>query len=222
MKTKIILGGAFVALAAAAPAVLQAQQLPPAVIAVVNQNQIAQQCTQCVAALQNLQSQGQQLQALAQQLGTPLQTEEAAIRAAIAALPQGGQPDAALQARIRTFQTNQNAAQNQLQNRQEVLRRNEAYVINQIGQRLSPLVQQIAQQRGATVTLDSSAVVTSSPAIDITPAVLALMNQNSTPFATTAPPPPATPAPAGTRPAPAGTRPAPAPATPNRPRPQGR
>jgi outer membrane protein len=144
-----------------------------------------------------------------------LQTEEQAIRAAMAALPQGGTPDAALQARIRTFQTNQNAAQNELTGRQETLRRNEAYIINQIGQRLAPLVQQIALQRGATVTLDSSQTVQSSPAIDITPAVLALMNQNNTPFGTTAP---AT-APTTPTPTPRGT---PAPAQPNRPRPQGR
>jgi Skp family chaperone for outer membrane proteins len=213
MKNKLLFGSALAGLAIAAPLTLSAQQLPPAAVAVVNQNQIAQQCTQCAAALQQLQSQGQQLQARAQQLGTPLQTEEQAIRAAIAALPQGGQPDAALQARIRTFQTNQNAAQNELTGRQETLRRNEAYVLNQIGQRLTPLVQQIALQRGATVTLDSSQVVQSSPAIDITPAVLALMNLNNTPFSTTAPPP---------APAPATPTATPAPAQPNRPRPSGR
>ena len=50
MKTKIILGAAFVALAATAPAVLQAQQLPAPVIAVVNTDQIFATCTQCAAA----------------------------------------------------------------------------------------------------------------------------------------------------------------------------
>ena len=57
MKTKILLGAAFVALAASAPAVLQAQQLPAPVIAVVNTDQIFTTCTQCAAANTQLQAQ---------------------------------------------------------------------------------------------------------------------------------------------------------------------
>jgi hypothetical protein len=85
-------------------------------------------------------------------------------------------------------------------------------VVNQIIQRMQPLIQQAATARGASVTLDASTVLTFAPQLDITPAVLALMNQNAAPFGTTAPPPAQPPAQA----------PAATPAQPNRPRPQGR
>ncbi|HTU11067.1 MAG TPA: OmpH family outer membrane protein [Allosphingosinicella sp.] len=218
MKKTIILGAAFAALAVAAPAVMQAQQLPPAVVAVVNRDQIAQQCTQCTVATTALNAQGQQYQARETQLLTPLRAEGQAIQTAINALPQGGQPDAALAARIQTFQTNSQAAERELGTAQQNLRRNQQHVISQIIQRMQPLIQQAANARGATVTLDASTILSFSPQIDITPQVLALMNQNATPFGTTAPPPPQAPAQTGARPA----TPTPAPAQPNRPRPQGR
>jgi Skp family chaperone for outer membrane proteins len=220
MKTKIILGAAFVALASAAPAVLQAQQLPQAVIATVNRSQIARDCAQCVVATNALNQQGQQYQAREQQLVGPLQTEQQAIQTAINALPQGGQPDQALQNRIRTWETNRDAAQAELARAQQTLQRNQQWVVGQILQRMQPLIIQVAQQRGASVAMDTSDLLWASPQLDITPAVMALMNQNAAPFTAVAPPPQQRPA---AVPAPAGTRPpTPAPAQPNRPRPQGR
>jgi Skp family chaperone for outer membrane proteins len=213
MKTKILLGAAFVALAAAAPAVLQAQQLPPAVIAVVNRNQVARDCTPCAAAIANLSQQRTSLQQFETQLTTPLVNERNAIAAAVQALPQGAQPDAALQQRMQTFDTNRTNASNQLTARGQQLERNQQYIIQQILVRMQPMIQQVANQRGASLTLDADSALVVSPQIDITPAVLALMNANTAAFSTTAPPPPATPAPA---------TPTPAPGTPPRPRPQGR
>jgi hypothetical protein len=61
--------------------------------------------------------------------------------------------------------------------------------------------------------MDRGGLITAAPALDITPAVLAIVNQNNTPLNVNAPPPqqqPATPAPAQPQP------------QPNRPRPQGR
>lgn len=220
MKKTYLLGSAIAVLVAAAPAVLQAQQLPPAVVAVVNRTQIARDCTPCAAALQNLSQQGQQYQQFEQQQLQPLQNEGNAIRTALQALPQGGQPDAQLTQRIQTFENNRTNVQNQLAARQEQIRRNEQYIVNQILMRMQPLIQQISTQRGATLTIDSGDALFAAPQIDITPAVLALMNQNTAAFATVAPAP--------TPPAPAAARPGtpapatPAPAQPNRPRPQGR
>lgn len=218
MKTKIILGAAFVALAAAAPVVLQAQQLPPAIVAVVNRNQIARDCTPCAAAIATLNQQRQQLQALEQQLAAPLTNEGNAIRTALQALPQGGQPDAALQQRMQAFETNRQSAAQRLSAQNDQVERNQQYIIQQILLRMQPMIQQVANQRGAAVTLDSTDTLTVSPQLDITPAVLALMNANTAAFVTTAPAQAPAPAPAGARPA----TPTPAPATPGRPRPQGR
>jgi len=83
---------------------------------------------------------------------------------------------------------------------------------------MDPLGGQIARERGANLAVDVGVTLAHLPALDVTDAVLALMNQNAAPFSVNAPPPQA---PAGT--APTAPRPtAPAPTTPTRSRPQGR
>ena len=168
---------AIAASALAVPFAAQAQQLPPAVIAVIDTDRIVQQCTVCVTANQQLQAQVQQLQQRAQALGTPLQTEEQALSAAVRALGAGQQPDQALQQRIQTFQTNQQNAQREVGTRQQQIERNVAFVRQQIAQRVQPAVTQVMQQRGANVAVDRSRTLAINPAIDITDAVLALLNQ---------------------------------------------
>jgi Skp family chaperone for outer membrane proteins len=209
---KLLIAPVVAGLALTTAIAAQAQQLPAAVVAVVNRNQIAQQCTPCTAATGQLQAQGQQYQARQAQLAGPLQTEQQAIQTAINALPANGQPDAALTARIRAFETNREAASTELARTQQTLQRNENYVVSQILQRMQPMINQLAQQRGATVVLDSTDTIFAAPQVDITSAVLALMNANNTPFNVTAPPPQQAP----------GAAPAPAPAQPPRPRPSGR
>ncbi|HEV2867430.1 MAG TPA: OmpH family outer membrane protein [Allosphingosinicella sp.] len=186
---KLYFGAAAAALALAAPFAAQAQQLPPAVIAVVNTDRILQQCTVCVTANQQLQGQVQQLQQRAQQLGQPLQTEEQALATAIRALPQGQQPDQALQQRIQTFQTGQQNAQREVQTRQEQIQRNVAYVRQQLGQRIEPAVSQVMRQRGANIAVDTNATLAINPTVDITDAVLAVVNQNTAALNVNAPPP---------------------------------
>jgi outer membrane protein len=204
---KLLLAPVVAGLALTAAVAAQAQQLPAAVVAVVNRNQVAQTCTPCAAATGQLQAQGQAFQSRQAQLAGPLQAEQQAIQTAINALPANGQPDAALTARIRAFETSRDAASAELGRTQQTLQRNENYVVQQILQRMQPMIQQVAQQRGATVVLDTTDVLTSSPQVDLTPAVLALMNANAAPFNVTAPAPAA--APAAATPAPAQPRPRP-------------
>lgn len=214
---KYLIGSAFAALAIASP--VSAQQIAPAVIAVVDVQRILAQCTACVAANGQLRAQEQQIQARAAQLSTPLQTEAQTLQTAVNAA--GGNPDATLQARIHTFETQQQAAREEIQGRQETLQRNRNFVLQQIGQRLNPIINQVAQQRGATIAMDAGSTIWNAPTVDVTDAVLALLNTQLPSVSTTAPPP--TPAPAAAP----GTRPATAPATtppttPPRTRPQGR
>ncbi len=187
MKT-IFLGSAAAALALSLPVAAQAQRLSPPVVAVVNTDQILQQCTACVAATAQLQQQGQQVQQRAQQLQQTLQTEGQPLQTAINAL-QGRQPDAALQARIRAFQTNEQNANTELTGRREQLQRNANFVRQQIFQRLGPIISQVAQQRGATIALDRNATLWSVDALDITPAVLAGLNAALPSVNVNAPPP---------------------------------
>lgn len=186
---KLTLGALAAATAIILPFAAQAQQLPPAVVGVVDTDRIIRECTVCVAANTQLQAQVTQLQQRAQALGTPLQTEEQALTQAVGALPQGQAPDAALSQRIQTFQTNQANAQRELQGRQDQIERNVAFVRQQIGQRMAPAVQQVMQQRGATIMVPRGAALSLNPAIDVTAAVLAVVNQNTTPLNLNAPPP---------------------------------
>ena len=184
---RLILNTTLAALALAAPAVAMAQQLPAAIIAVVDRDQIATTCTQCVAATQQLQAQGTAYQQREQQLTAPLNTEGQAIQTAINALPQGGQPDAALAARINAYRTNQQAAATELQGRQETIRRNQMFVVRQMTERMDPLIGQVTRSRGANIAVDISATLAHNPAVNVTADVLALMNQNNTPFNVNAP-----------------------------------
>jgi len=180
---------AVAALALAIPAAAPAQQLPPAVIAVVDTDRIIQQCTVCVAANQQLQTQLQQLQQRAQALGTPLQTEEQALEAAFRALPAGQQPDQTLAQRVQAFQTQQQNAQREVAGRQEQLQRDATFVRQQIGQRIQPAVVQVMQQRGANLSIETGVTIAINPSIDITDSVLAIVNQNTAPLNVNAPPP---------------------------------
>jgi outer membrane protein len=183
----------FGALAAATaiflPLAAQAQQLPAAVIGVVDTDSIFRTCTACAAANTALQGQVQQLQQRATALRTPLQAEEQALTQVVGALPQGQNPDAALSARIQAFQTNQQNAQRELAASQERIERNVNFVRQQIGQRIQPAIQQVMQQRGATLVVDRAAALSFAPTIDLTAPVLAIVNQNTTPLNLNAPAP---------------------------------
>jgi Skp family chaperone for outer membrane proteins len=186
---KFTFGAAAAALALTLPVAAQAQQLPPAVVGVVDTDRIMRECTVCAAANTQLQAQLTQLQQRAEALRTPIQTEGQAIETALRALPQGQQPDAALSQRIQAFQTQQQSAQQEIGTRQQQVERNVAFVRQQVGQRIEPAIQQVMQQRGATIAVDAGATLAISPTVDITPAVLAVVNQNTTPLNVNAPPP---------------------------------
>lgn len=181
--------------AAVLPTAASAQQLPPAVIAVVDSDRIFSECTACVAANSQLQAQGQALQTRSQALAAPLETEQQAIAQAVQAA--GGNPDAALQQRIQTFRTNQQNAQQEIGQQQQTIQRNIAYVRQQISERLSPIIQQQMQARGANVAMDTAATYAHAQPIDITDSVLTALNAALPSVNVTAPPPPTPPAPAG-------------------------
>ncbi len=87
-------------------------------------------------------------------LATPLQTEGKSIQAAIDALPKGQEPDAALEARIKAFQTKQQAGAQELQRQQTQIQRNQAYISQQISAKLGPIYQQVMTRRGANVMVE--------------------------------------------------------------------
>jgi outer membrane protein len=196
--TKYLLATLAAAASVAGAGAAFAQALPEAKIAVVDSDRIFRDCTACKAANTQLQAQSTQLRSQAQSLSAPLQTEEQSLRTAVTAAK--GNPDAALQARITAFETKRNAAQQQIGTQQQTLERNVAYVRQQIGQKLGPIISQVAQQRGATVAMDKGSVFFAAAPVEITDAVLAQLNSQLPSVSTTAPAQAAPAAPAPARP----------------------
>ncbi|MFL9842114.1 OmpH family outer membrane protein [Sphingomonas sp. ST-64] len=204
-NTKTLIAAIAVAGATFGAGAATAQALADAKIATVDTERVMRECTACVAANTQLQTQLTQLQQFAQQQGAPLQTEEASLEAALKAA--NGKPDAALTQRIQAFQTRQGTAQRQVNERQATFQRNVQYVRQQIAEKMVPAVQQVAQQRGATVALDRGNVLFAATTVDITAQVLTTLNQQLPSVQTVAPPP---------------QQPAQQPAQPTQPAPTGR
>ena len=148
---KFAFGAALAVLTAAIPTAASAQRLSPALIAVVDIARVSAECNACRTAGTQIQQQLQQLQQRATALRQPLQTEAQGIQTALTAAK--GNPDAALEARIQAYQTRETAANRELSGTEQNLRSIEAHVNQQIGQRLTPIINQVMQSRGATIAI---------------------------------------------------------------------
>lgn len=215
MKTKLIV----LALAAAVvPTAAQAQRVPAPSIVVVDTPRIYRECTACRAAQTQLEAQLTQIQTRQQQLGQPIQAELASIQQAAAALPAAGPArtaaETALQTRANALRQRETAATQELQTLQNNFRSTQENVLRQINARLNPAVTQVMTQRGANIAMDRQAVLDRAQALDVTDAVLALLNQQLPAVSVV-------PLPAGAAPA-APAIGQPRPATPPAPRPSGR
>jgi Skp family chaperone for outer membrane proteins len=174
MTNKLLL--AAIAASAFVPAAAQAQRVPAAAIAVVDVDRIGRECTACRAAAAQLQSQETALRTRAEALQQQLRTAGTPIQTAVNAL-NGRQPDAALQARITAFQTQQRNAETELANSQRNLQSTQANVNQQIGARLNTIVGTVAASRGANIAIARDAAIYAATNVDITNEVLAQLNQ---------------------------------------------
>ena len=172
--TKYLAAALFAASALATPAL--AQRAPAAVVVVIDTDRIGAECTACRAAAQQIQQREQQLRTRAQTLQTQLQTEGKPIQDAIEAL-KGKQADAALQQRVAAFQTKQRQAEQELSNGQRSLQSTQMNVNQQIGTRLRTIIGTVAAQRGANLAVGKDSTLFSAQTVDVTDAVLALLNQ---------------------------------------------
>lgn len=207
--TKIKL--ALLAAASLAPAAANAQNVPAAVIAVVDRGRIAEQCTACVAASGQIRTMVQQAQARAAVLGQPLQTEGQAIQTEIQrvqGLPQGAPRTAAetaLRTRAQAFDAKRQSGDQELQRLQQNIQSTQANVLRQINDKLNPIITTVMQQRGANIAIDSDATLAVAKGVDVTDTVLAALNQQLPSVSVTPlPQQPAATAPATAKPAPTG------------------
>jgi Skp family chaperone for outer membrane proteins len=188
MKT-LLFSAAFAA-AVIAPTAANAQALPAAVVAVVDLDKVTSDCNACKTAATTLRGQVTSLQNREKALAAPLQTEQKAIQAAIDAL-NGKEPDAALQARIKAFQTKQQAGATEIQNTQQRIQNNQRYVQKQIQDKLGPIYSQVMQRRGATIMVEVGATLATAAALDVTADVVTALNAALPSLSVTAPAAPA-------------------------------
>jgi len=163
-----------------------AQNVPTAVIAVVDLQKVTTDCNACRSARATLQGQITALQNREKALAAPLETEGKAIQAAINAL-NGKDPDAALQARVKAFETKRQQGAQEISKQQQQIQRNSAYVSQQVEAKLNPIYQQVMQRRGANILLEVGSTLATSRAVDVTADVLAALNTAMPSVQTTAP-----------------------------------
>ena len=160
----------------AIPTTAQAQRLPGAVVALVDTDRVYRECTACRAAQTQLQTQVTALQNRQQTLTNQLRPEGQALQQAIQALA-GKQPDAALRQRAEAYEQRQVQAQQELTQSQQRIQSIQAHVLQQINQRLSPIINQAMTARGANVAIAMESTLANAATIDITTDVLARLNQ---------------------------------------------
>jgi outer membrane protein len=171
---KLMISAAFAATALSIPASAAAQR---ADILIVDSDRVLSDCTACKSANTQLQQKQAALQSRAEQLRTQLQTEGKPIQAAVDAVPQGKEPDAALSAKISAFQTKERNAQQELAASKNSLDSTLANVQSQIGSKLIAVVEQVRARRAASVVFSKNSTIASDTAIDVTGEVLAALNQ---------------------------------------------
>lgn len=162
-----------------------AQTLADAKVAVVDVERVMSTCAACVAARGQLQAQQTQYQQFVQQQSAPLQPERTAIETALRAA--NGKADAALDQRMQAYQRRAEPVQRAITDREQTLRRNMQYVDQQINAALLPVIEQVANQRGATVALPKNSLLFAATAADITDPVLVALNQQLPSVQTVAP-----------------------------------
>ena len=184
MKTLLIT--AAMAASLLAPTAASAQAVPGAVIAVVDLERVTAECNACKTAQAALRSQATAFENERKTLGTSLQTERNSIQTAVDAL-KGKDPDAALQARIKAFQSKAQQDEQQLQARQQQIARNQQYIQKQVADKLNPIYQQVMQRRGANILLEQGATLATATSVDVTNDVLAALNTSLPSIVTQAP-----------------------------------
>jgi Skp family chaperone for outer membrane proteins len=173
-----------IAASALVPSVALAQQPPAPIILVVDSNRVANECNACKTAAASLRSQATAFDTRRTTLNNQLSPERQSIQTAVNAL-QGKAPDAALQARIKAFETKAQAAQTELETTQQRLQSINVNILRQIKEKLDPAVKAVMAQRGANLMMEEDNTLAHAAGLDVTPAVIAQLNSTLTSISVT-------------------------------------
>lgn len=188
MRKKLLMAGFVSSLALSAVPAL-AQRLPASSMLVADVDRIVADSNAGRAAATELQTRVQGLEQRATTLRQQLEAEATAIRTG---QQNNTLKDKALEDRITAFEARQQAASQEMQRAENDLQRAQAYVSQQIGTALRPLIAAYMQERGASMIVPASAVLQHTAGLDATQELLTRLNAALPSVSTT---PPADPAP---------------------------
>jgi Skp family chaperone for outer membrane proteins len=182
---KLLISMALASAAFAAP--VAAQTLPPAVIIVVDMEQVVANSAAGKQAQTELKTRFDGIQSRLQSLRTSFGTEEQAL---IKSRPPQTAPPATITAwetKAKDFQTRKNQAEQDLQQRDQAFQASKNYVLKQIQDASQPIITAIMKERGATIAMPELATLQHTAGIDVTNDVVARLDKALPRVTTTAP-----------------------------------
>jgi outer membrane protein len=170
---KLIIALALATAAVSAP--VAAQTLPPAVIIIVNMDQVFQQSAAGKAAQAELKTRLDGIQARLASLRTSFGTEEQTLSQTRPTAP--GPAATAWEAKVKDFTTRKTQAEQELAKRDADFQASRQSVLKQINDGAQPIITTIMKERGATIALAEGATLQHSAAIDVTSDVIARIDK---------------------------------------------
>jgi outer membrane protein len=191
MMKKLVIALAL-ASAATVAAPVAAQTLPPAVIVVVNLDQVFQDSAAGKIAQTELKTRLDGIQSRLASLRTSFGAEEQTL--AKSQPPQTATPAViqAWQAKVKDFTTRKTQAEQELQKRDQDFQASRQYVLKQINDGAQPIITQIMKERGASIAVPEGATLQHAASIDVTTDVIARLDKSLPRVSSTAPAAPAT------------------------------
>lgn len=180
---KLVLALALATAAVSAP--VAAQTLPPAVIIIVNMDEVFQTSAAGKTAQAELKTRLDGIQARLASLRTSFGAEEQTLAQT---RPTAAGPAAtAWEAKVKDFTTRKTQAEQELAKRDQDFQASRQNVLKQINDGAQPIITAIMKERGASIALAEGATLQHSAAIDVTKDVVARIN-TSLPRVSTATP----------------------------------
>lgn len=193
-KLLIALAVSTASLVAPVAAPVLAQALPPAVVVIVDMDQVFANSAAGKQAQTELKTKLDAIQSRVNQLRQSLGTEEQQLGQS---RPQAAGPAmTAWETKVRDFTARKTQAEQEVQKREQDFQAARQYVLKQINDAAQPIITTVMRERGASIALAQGATLQNSAALDVTNDVIARLDKSLPRVSTTPPAAPAAAAPA--------------------------
>lgn len=159
-----------------ATAILGASAFAQSTILVVDTNRVLRDSEVGKHIARQLETIGKSVEAEAKASATPLESKGKSLQAQLQGKSvQSLQGDAALQAQIKSFQTDQQKLKVDIAYKQKEMQLTEAKAVEKVQDRLRTILKTIVTERNADVVLERSLVIYGDP-VDVTDTVISRLN----------------------------------------------